>query len=296
MTFDQLEMLEMIVEKGSFKAASEALHKSQPSLSVAIKKLEEEFSILLFNRDEYRPKLTDEGRVFYTRAKQALASFRALDTAARELGFKGAEPTLSLIVDPLVRYEAIQGVFEECLSRTIPTELTFRSEILGAGIEMLLKGEADFAIAPLMGGHEEIESRLFDRVELVPVVAKKAIAARDLGNIEAFRPFPQIFVLQNRGDTKEERHRIKPTVPHGQMCFVTDHAMKTKLIQEGFGWGRLALHEIEDDLKKGVLVRVKAEVAQSIILDLHFMRCRMRPMGPVARAVWTRLRENAIKK
>lgn len=47
MTIDQLETLEMIVEKGSFKAAAEALHKTQPSLSVAIKKLEDEFDLKL---------------------------------------------------------------------------------------------------------------------------------------------------------------------------------------------------------------------------------------------------------
>ncbi|MBC7465978.1 MAG: LysR family transcriptional regulator [Bdellovibrio sp.] len=72
MTFDQLETLEMIVEKGSFKAAADHLHKTQPSLSVAIKKLEEEFDLKLFNRDQYRPKLTAEGIVFYNWAKQTL--------------------------------------------------------------------------------------------------------------------------------------------------------------------------------------------------------------------------------
>ena len=47
MTFDQIEILEKIVEKGSFKAAAEALHRTQPTLSVAIKKLEDEFELLL---------------------------------------------------------------------------------------------------------------------------------------------------------------------------------------------------------------------------------------------------------
>jgi DNA-binding transcriptional LysR family regulator len=38
MTYDQLEMLEAIVEKGSYKAAADHLHKSQPSLSMGFKK------------------------------------------------------------------------------------------------------------------------------------------------------------------------------------------------------------------------------------------------------------------
>jgi DNA-binding transcriptional LysR family regulator len=295
-TFDQLEMLEMIVQKGSFKAASEALYKSQPSLSVAIKKLEEEFGILLFNRDDYRPKLTDEGRVFFARAKQTLASFRLLDTVAKELGKKIAEPTLTVVVDPLARYEAIEGIFEECLGQPVPTELTLRSEILGVGMEAVLSGEADFAIAPKLENHDEIESHLFDRVTMIPVVAKKSIELSDLGDIEHFRRRPQIFVLQNRGQKSEARRATQPTVSEGQMCFVTDHAMKTKLIKEGFGWGRLALHEIADDLKRGRLLKVKPSVAQPVTFDLHFMRCRRKPLGPVARKVWERLQANAIKK
>ncbi len=45
MTYDQLITLVNIVSEGSFKAAAEVMHKTQPSLTMAIKKLEEEFGI-----------------------------------------------------------------------------------------------------------------------------------------------------------------------------------------------------------------------------------------------------------
>ena len=43
MTLDQLQILVKIVEHGSMGAAAEALYRTQPTLSVAMKKLEEEF-------------------------------------------------------------------------------------------------------------------------------------------------------------------------------------------------------------------------------------------------------------
>lgn len=42
MTFDQVLVFHKIVEAGSFKAAAAELHKTQPAISFAIKKLEEE--------------------------------------------------------------------------------------------------------------------------------------------------------------------------------------------------------------------------------------------------------------
>ena len=42
MTLEQLKILSQIVKHGSLKAAATALHKTQPALSIAIKKLEEE--------------------------------------------------------------------------------------------------------------------------------------------------------------------------------------------------------------------------------------------------------------
>lgn len=65
MTLEQLIVLKAVVQSGSFKAAAEVLHKTQPALSVSIKKLEEELGFELFRRDLYRPILTVQGEYYY---------------------------------------------------------------------------------------------------------------------------------------------------------------------------------------------------------------------------------------
>ena len=295
MTYDQLEMLEMIVEKVSFKAASEAMFKSQPSFSVAIRKLEEEFGIQLFDRSEYRPRLTEQGKAFYQRAKQALAGFRELRVSAIELGQGKLEPHLSIVVDPLVRFDAIEGIFEECMSLSNSTELCFRSEILDQGMKMLIEGTVDFAIAPKMREHVNVESCFFERIEMIPVIAKSALGTSKADDVDFFRRKPQVFVHQDANGFLNKQ-TIVSTIPNGARCFVTDHSIKTKLICEGFGWGRMAHHEIADELTTGKLVRLHGSLAQSLILDLHVMRLRDRALGPVARAIWKRLLKNVQKK
>ena len=48
--FEELEALLAIVEHGSFRAASEKLHKAQSSVSYAIKNLEKDLGIEVFDK------------------------------------------------------------------------------------------------------------------------------------------------------------------------------------------------------------------------------------------------------
>nr|WP_295898972.1 LysR family transcriptional regulator [uncultured Bdellovibrio sp.] len=295
MTIDQLETLEMIVEKGSFKAASEHLHKTQPSLSVAIKKLEEEFDLQLFNREEYRPKLTPEGLVFYNWAKQCLYSFRELKTVGTELGSKKVEPFLTIVLDPLVRFEALAGIFQETVLSKHPTEMTFRSEIMSVGEELLLSGEADFSISTKSSENEKIESVPFDRIEMIPVIAKTLAKKHPGLTYKSLKTCPQVIVL-SQGDKSNLLKGTKGLAVDSKKCFVTDHSLKHKMIVSSFGWGRLARNEIESDLKKGHLVEIRDEDVKPFTLDLHIMRIKHKPMGPMARAVWAQLLKNATLK
>ena len=58
MTFEQLKILQSIVEEGGVIAASKILFKTQPAISNAISRLETELQVQLFSRDEYRLRLS----------------------------------------------------------------------------------------------------------------------------------------------------------------------------------------------------------------------------------------------
>lgn len=285
MTFDQLEIMESIVEKGSFKAAAKHLRRTQPTLSVAIKKLEAEFELTLFSRDEYRPKLTDEGRVFFERAKLALQAFRGAEVVGKELGIKKAEPRLVVIVDPIAPFSTIEVVVGECLHEMAATELVLRSEIISVGTDLIRRGEADFAITPKVDDEDDIEAVPLAKVEMLPVVA--GVAPSVLIDGAWLREKPQIVVTSVEDGGRGETRGL---LDGGRRCFVTDHALKRRLILEGLGWGRLARHEVAGGLKDGALVAIPSAAAASFTLELHAIRSKQKPMGPVARSLWARLR------
>ena len=61
-----------------FTKAAEHSHLSQPSLSKAVKKLEEELGVELFDRSTRHLLLTDAGKIVYKQGQQALASLAGI--------------------------------------------------------------------------------------------------------------------------------------------------------------------------------------------------------------------------
>lgn len=78
----QLRYFCSVAEFGNITEASRFLHVSQPSLSRAIKKLEDELGVELFDRVGRHVVLNDNGRVFQDAAVKALDS---VDSVAHEL-------------------------------------------------------------------------------------------------------------------------------------------------------------------------------------------------------------------
>ena len=75
MTLTQLNYLITIAETKSLNKAAEQLYVSQPSLTSAMKELEKELGIILFNRSGRGVTLTNDGTEFLLYAKQIYGQY-----------------------------------------------------------------------------------------------------------------------------------------------------------------------------------------------------------------------------
>ncbi|KHF37975.1 LysR family transcriptional regulator [Halalkalibacter okhensis] len=80
MDIRQLEYFSEVAKNLSFTKASATLHVSQPSISKAIKNLEQELNVPLFYRTPKKLELTDAGKAVLVNAKLVLESFYNLTT------------------------------------------------------------------------------------------------------------------------------------------------------------------------------------------------------------------------
>ncbi len=86
MNLNQLKYFYTVCIYGSLSDASEYLYISQPSLSSAIKSLETEFGIALFNRRYKGMELTPEGKVLFEMCKDILSRTEQLENIMKDLG------------------------------------------------------------------------------------------------------------------------------------------------------------------------------------------------------------------
>lgn len=141
MRIQQLEYLEKIAEIGSINEAAKCLFLSQPTLSNAIKELENEMGICLLHRSKLGVSLTEEGREFLTYAKQItdqvdLLQKRYKDSNKREsrLSISSQHYAFSVhaFVDFIHAYEndSYQFTLRETETQNILEDVaSFRSEI-----------------------------------------------------------------------------------------------------------------------------------------------------------------------
>ena len=128
-----LEYLVAIAEEGTFSAAAEALHITQPALTRMMQRLEEELGLELFERTKNRAELNEAGKLAVECAKTVLESARQMadrmDRYRRSLttlavGSCAPGPTFPLIPRLTALYP------EMTISSVLHPEDTLREELL----------------------------------------------------------------------------------------------------------------------------------------------------------------------
>ncbi|MDM5233894.1 LysR family transcriptional regulator [Lysinibacillus pakistanensis] len=98
MDLKQLQYFIAVTEQMNFSKAAEKLHISQPSLSNAIKKLEQEIGSPLLKRNTRNLQLTEAGELLYERAKVILKNMEVLKIEMDEVIVHGtSEVTIGVM-------------------------------------------------------------------------------------------------------------------------------------------------------------------------------------------------------
>jgi DNA-binding transcriptional LysR family regulator len=144
MDLAQLEIFLCIAEEKSFSRAAEKVRRTQPALSIAIKRLEEELGEPLFDRSSKGGMLTEAGRTLYSYAQRMINLRQEAREAINELRGMyrgrltiGANESTSvyllpqLLVEYRSRYPQIKIEVHRSVSERIPTDVLERNLDVG---------------------------------------------------------------------------------------------------------------------------------------------------------------------
>lgn len=104
----QLEYFLATVKEGSLLKASETLHVSQPALSRAIQKLEDDLGISLFERQKNRLTLNENGKQILDYASNIIEMKRQLEEKGKEIKEETSSLRIALVAPgPTYRYPSL---------------------------------------------------------------------------------------------------------------------------------------------------------------------------------------------
>lgn len=187
MDINQLEVLVTVAREKSFSRAAETLNRTQPAVSQAISRLEQDLGEKLFDRSSKDGTLTPAGEVLVDYARQMLNLRRSAETALRELAdlhqgkvtISANEHTvfylLPVIVEFRKRYPQIKIEVKRGVASRIPSEITSR--------------EVELGVLSFKPSDSSVKSLAVKKDELVlicapshPLAARKSVNVSDLGN------------------------------------------------------------------------------------------------------------------
>ncbi len=187
MELTQLRYFRAAAEANNFSEAAEKIHISQPALSLAVKKLEEELGIPLFERSKNKINLNDAGRLALTYAEAVLTKADEMKSTFRQ--FVRRNDMLSLgFCDPGPMRFSVPRLQKANPDISITSGL-FDSE---ENLEFLLLAHKYDAIVSLRRPeHEAIETVPFAREELLlsvpvghPLASRKSVCLHHERNLK----------------------------------------------------------------------------------------------------------------
>lgn len=143
MDINQLEVLTTVARERSFSRAAEVLGRSQPAISQAIARLEQQLGETLFDRSSKDGTLTPAGMVIYEHALQILNLRAEAETSLRELrSLHQGKLTISAnehtvfyllprIANFCAKYPRIKVEVKRGVASRIPKQVTARETELG---------------------------------------------------------------------------------------------------------------------------------------------------------------------
>ncbi len=284
-SIEELEALVTIMELGSFRAAAEKLHKSQSSVSYAIKNIEKDLSIELFDRSTYKPKLTNAGELIYNKAKNILSMHHELVDMAGYIN-KGVEAKITVVFSVIFPTLVLKNILKSFKEKYPQTQLEISFESFDVPINKLLGDNADIIVASDYRDKGDLDKEFFSTIEFMPV-ADPSHPTTQSGFDERLLNSMTEIVVGERALTAEAT--LSGVIEHPNTWHVMDYGLKKKLLLAGLGWGFMPKDLIKKALDSGTLVKIPCKNISYI--NLYLMRLKSQAHGPAASYFWELLKE-----
>lgn len=282
MTLRHLKIFVSVYQNESITKASMELHLAQPSVSLAIRELEDYYQLRLFDRISRRLYVTEQGKMFYDYALHIVSLFEEMELGTRSWESSGTLRIGSSITIGSVLLPTLIKKFKADYPHMKVTASVHNSSYVE---NCILNNSIDFALIEGVPESPQIIRSPFmtDRLCLIcgrthPLASQRSVPVKEL---EAYD-----FILREPGSGGRE---ILESLLTGQQIHLNaiwesvSTQVIVKAVAEGFGISILPYLLVADDIKKGTVL-VKEVEGISLSRNFSVIYHRHKYLTPSARA------------
>lgn len=254
-TLDQIRVLVSVADEGGFSAAARRLGRVQSAVSQSMASLEVMVGYKIWDRSERTISLTERGRVLLVAGRAVLGEVERMRETSEALR-TGKTERLTLCVDAIFPARGLVSLASSLRAAFPGIALRLDTDTLASVGARVSRREADVGIAGPVGTFDALERVAVGSVLLVPVASRGHRLAGLAGRIttEVIRSETQIVLSERGAGESPDQAVISEAIWR-----VADLSTKREFILGGLGWGNLPEPLIQDDLRRGDLVRLQLE-------------------------------------
>ncbi|MEK3884425.1 selenium metabolism-associated LysR family transcriptional regulator [Paenibacillus sp. PL2-23] len=269
LNFHQLHIFYTVAERGSFSAAAQALHMTQPAVTMQVQSLEDYFGTKLLQRSTKRIDLTEAGRALMPYAKSSIELIRdtdqAMSTFTKQL--KGRlQLGSSLTIGEYILPRLLGPFGQEYPHITISMKVMNTAQIM----EEILNHQLNFGLIEAPVNHPDMHMEAVMSDELMLVVPKgHPLADQPAVTLEEALQYP--FVLREQGsgtrlvmEEQLKKKNMDPASLNVVMELGSTGAIKSA-VEAGLGISFLSSSSVKHEVALGLIKLVK-------ITDSKFQR------------------------
>ncbi|RAV19934.1 selenium metabolism-associated LysR family transcriptional regulator [Paenibacillus contaminans] len=297
--FHQLHIFYTVAEKGSFSSAAQALHMTQPAVTMQVQSLEEQLGVKLFVRTTKKIELTEAGRELMPYARRSIELIQETESAMASYCHKltgrlhlGASLTVGEYMLP-----RLLGPFnEEYPQISVSLKVINTTQI----VEEIAQHTLNFGLVEALVDHPDMQSDavLSDELKLI-VPSGHPLAKQTKITMEDALSYP--FVLREKGSgtrrVMEEELLRRGVDPRGMRIVMelgSTGAVKSA-VEANLGLSILSQSAVKHEVALGI---VQAREIEGIRFTRSFYAVRLKSaLLPMAAITFLEfLRERDLNK
>lgn len=277
-TLEQWRALIAVIDQGGYAQAALSMHKTQSSISYAVRKIEEQLGVTLFEIVGRKAVLTDAGAVLARRGRELVEQANSLERAATYLG-AGWEAELKLTVEILYPTWLLLESIEQFCRQCPQTRVELYESVLGGTEEALLERRVDLAVCsdvpPGFVGVPLLQ------LKLIPVAAPDhPLHGRGTKLTHADLRLHRQVLIRDSGASRTRRAGWQRSE---QRLTVSNKATAIRALSMGMGFAWQAEHAIRDELDQGALKQLPLGENGERHVWLHLVQTDGDLAGPATR-------------